>query len=58
MSVLFWVICIVGGCIALTLTYVSWRKYNAEVRKKTKRIIQLTKYKCLTIIDLNKRINY
>ncbi|MFD2209068.1 sporulation protein YpjB [Virgibacillus halophilus] len=34
MSVFYWIICIVGGCIALTLTYVSWRKYEAEAKKK------------------------
>lgn len=33
-SLLFWTIGIVGGCIAITLTYVSWRKYKGEERKK------------------------
>lgn len=36
MSIFYWIICIIGGCIALTLTYVSWRKYEAEVKKKKK----------------------
>ena len=26
----FWTVGIVGGCIGLTLIYVSWRKYKAE----------------------------
>lgn len=30
---LFWVIVIVGGCIVLTLTYVSYRKYKGEKKK-------------------------
>lgn len=34
----YWVIAIVGGCIAITLTYVSWRKYKADEKKeKTKK---------------------
>ncbi|WP_284141304.1 MULTISPECIES: sporulation protein YpjB [unclassified Virgibacillus] len=31
---LFWIIIIVGGCIALTLSYVSWRKYKGEKNKQ------------------------
>ncbi|PAV29483.1 hypothetical protein CIL05_11495 [Virgibacillus profundi] len=31
---LFWTVAIVGGCIAITLTYVSWRKYKGEQKKK------------------------
>jgi len=30
----FWTVGIVGGCIGLTLVYVSWRKYKAEEKKK------------------------
>ncbi|GAA0599924.1 hypothetical protein GCM10009001_15370 [Virgibacillus siamensis] len=30
---LYWMTIIVGGCIAVTLTYVSWRKYKAEKKK-------------------------
>ena len=30
----FWTVGIVGGCIGLTLAYVSWRKYRAEEKKK------------------------
>lgn len=26
----FWMVGIVGGCIAITLTYVSWKKYKQE----------------------------
>ncbi|WP_175631894.1 sporulation protein YpjB [Virgibacillus siamensis] len=33
MEPLFWMTIIVGGCIAITLTYVSWRKYKAEKKK-------------------------
>nr|WP_269635340.1 sporulation protein YpjB [Oceanobacillus manasiensis] len=33
-SLLFWTIGIVGGCIAITLTYVSWRKYKGEEKKR------------------------
>lgn len=29
----YWMTIIVGGCIAATLTYVSWRKYKAEKKK-------------------------
>jgi len=31
---LFWTIAIVGGCIVITLAYVSWRKYRAEKKLK------------------------
>ncbi|GAB4073590.1 hypothetical protein GCM10028778_10930 [Barrientosiimonas marina] len=31
----YWVVGIVGGSIAITLTYVSWRKYKAEKRKQS-----------------------
>ncbi|MFC3038914.1 sporulation protein YpjB [Virgibacillus xinjiangensis] len=30
LSILFWAVGIIGGCIALTLSYVSWRKYKGE----------------------------
>ncbi len=33
----YWMIVIVGGCIALTLTYVSWRKYKGEQKKRLKK---------------------
>ncbi|MUK87282.1 hypothetical protein GMD78_02550 [Ornithinibacillus sp. L9] len=29
----YWMLFIVGGCIAITLSYVSWRKYKAEKKK-------------------------
>ncbi|ALX47947.1 sporulation protein YpjB [Lentibacillus amyloliquefaciens] len=31
----YWIIGIVGGSIAITLTYVSWRKYRGERKKQT-----------------------
>lgn len=31
----YWMVVIVGGCIACTLTYVSWRKYKGEKNKQT-----------------------
>ncbi|GAA0423055.1 hypothetical protein JUJ52_14895 [Virgibacillus sp. AGTR] len=34
---LIWTVIIVGGCIGITLTYVSWRKYKGESRKKAKK---------------------
>lgn len=34
---LYWMIIIVGGCIAFTLSYVSWRKYKGEEKKQTKK---------------------
>jgi len=30
----YWMVVIVGGCIACTLTYVSWRKYKGEEKNK------------------------
>ena len=33
----YWTIGIVGGCIAITLAYVSWRKYKAEQKKQVKK---------------------
>ncbi|WP_047985298.1 sporulation protein YpjB [Ornithinibacillus californiensis] len=30
----YWLIIIVGGLIACTLSYVSWRKYKGEKQKK------------------------
>jgi len=32
---LYWITGIVGGCIAATLSYVSWKKYKAQ-RKRNK----------------------
>jgi hypothetical protein len=32
-----WTVGIVGGCIALTLSYVSWRKYKGEEKKKVRK---------------------
>lgn len=29
-----WTVGIVGGCIAITLSYVGWRKYKGEERKR------------------------
>ncbi len=29
-----WILLIVGGCIGITLTYVSWRKYKGEKKSK------------------------
>ncbi len=34
MTPFFWALAIVGGCIAVTLGYVSWRKYKAEQKAK------------------------
>ncbi|WLV23427.1 sporulation protein YpjB [Aciduricibacillus chroicocephali] len=34
MMPLLWITGIVGGCIAITLTYVSWKKFRAQRRKK------------------------
>ncbi|TFJ93825.1 sporulation protein YpjB [Lentibacillus salicampi] len=31
----YWMVGIVGGSIAITLSYVSWRKYRAEKKKQT-----------------------
>ena len=33
----YWTVGIIGGCIALTLMYVSWRKYRAEEKKSVKK---------------------
>lgn len=33
---LYWLIFIIGGCIGLTLTYVSFKKYQAEKKGKLK----------------------
>jgi hypothetical protein len=30
-----WTVGIVGGCIAITLSYVSWRKYKGEEKKNS-----------------------
>lgn len=30
----YWTVGIVGGCIAVTLSYVSWRKYKGEEKKQ------------------------
>ncbi|MFA1820725.1 sporulation protein YpjB [Virgibacillus oceani] len=32
-----WTVGIVGGCIAITLSYVSWRKYKGEEKKKVRK---------------------
>lgn len=32
----YWVVGIVGGCIALTLFYVGWRKYKGEEKEEKK----------------------
>lgn len=29
-----WIVLIIGGCIGITLTYVSWRKYRGEKKNK------------------------
>lgn len=34
---LMWTVAIVGGSIAITLSYVSWRKYKAEQKRKAKK---------------------
>ncbi|GAA0444357.1 hypothetical protein GCM10008983_22170 [Lentibacillus halophilus] len=31
----YWIVGIVGGSIAITLTYVGWKKYKAEAKKQT-----------------------
>lgn len=33
---LYWLAGIIGGCIALTLSYVSWRKYKGQNKKRKK----------------------
>lgn len=35
MQPLFWTIGIIGGCIAMTLIFVSWRKFKAEKKKRS-----------------------
>lgn len=32
----YWTVGIIGGCIGLTLAYVSWRKYRGEGHNKRK----------------------
>lgn len=34
MIAFYWVLFVVGGFVALTLTYVSWRKYKGEKQKQ------------------------
>ncbi|AIF45448.1 hypothetical protein X953_10945 [Virgibacillus sp. SK37] len=34
---LIWTVIIVGGCIGITLSYVSWRKYKGEKNKKVQK---------------------
>lgn len=41
MTPFFWVVGIVGGCIALTLSYVSWRKYQAVEKKQSKHDVRV-----------------
>lgn len=36
MAPFYWIVGIVGGCIAATLTYVSWQKYKSEEKNQTK----------------------
>ena len=36
-SPLIWTVGIVGGCIVLTLFYVSWKKYKAETKEKRRK---------------------
>ncbi|SFE46107.1 Sporulation protein YpjB (SpoYpjB) [Lentibacillus persicus] len=35
MAPFYWMIGIVGGSIAITLSYVGWRKYRGERKKQT-----------------------
>lgn len=37
MTPFYWAIGIVGGCIAITLAYVSWKKYRAEEKKEARK---------------------
>lgn len=37
MTPFFWAVGIVGGCIAITLAFVSWKKYKAEEKKQVKK---------------------
>lgn len=34
---LYWTMGIIGGCIVLTLFYVSWKKFKVEKRKQVKK---------------------
>lgn len=34
---LYWTIGVIGGCIALTLIFVGWRKYKAEKKQVNKK---------------------
>ncbi|MFC2948324.1 sporulation protein YpjB [Virgibacillus sediminis] len=34
LTILYWAAGIIGGCIALTLSYVSWRKYKGEKERE------------------------
>ncbi|WP_439649456.1 sporulation protein YpjB [Lentibacillus daqui] len=36
MSLFYWFVAIIGGLIAITLTYVSYRKYKGEQKKREK----------------------
>ncbi|WP_028783020.1 sporulation protein YpjB [Thalassobacillus devorans] len=38
LDALLWTIIIVGGCILMTLSYVGYRKYQAEKKEKTSRL--------------------
>ncbi|WP_188453875.1 sporulation protein YpjB [Virgibacillus oceani] len=35
MTPFYWMVAIVGGLIAVTLTYVSWKKYKGDEKKRT-----------------------
>lgn len=37
MSLFYWLIAIIGGIIAITLTYVGYRKYKGEEKKQKKK---------------------
>lgn len=37
MTPFYWAMTLIGGCIALTLTYVSWRKYQGIEKKKIRK---------------------
>jgi len=36
MSPFYWTLGIIGGCIAVTLAYVSWKKYRGEQHDQRK----------------------
>jgi len=36
MSPFYWTLGIIGGCIGVTLAYVSWKKYKGEQRDQRK----------------------